>query len=61
MDTEIRVSKESCHWRRKLSRRPCRDSNPWLFNHESGALTTELFPSREYGPGPPVLKGQVQG
>ena len=31
-------------WRRKFSRRSCRDSNPRPFNHESGALTTELSP-----------------
>ena len=28
----------------KLSRRSCQDSNPRLFDHESGALTTELSP-----------------
>ena len=44
MDTEIRVSTESRPWRRKFSRRSCRDSNPRPFNHESGALTTELSP-----------------
>ena len=27
------------NWRRKFS---CRDSNPWPFDHESGALSTEL-------------------
>ena len=43
-DTEIRVSTESWPWRRKFARRSCRDSIPRLFNHESGALTTELFP-----------------
>ena len=43
MDTEIRVSTESRRWRSKLSRLSCRDSNPRPFNHESGALTTELF------------------
>ena len=42
MDTEIRVSIESQPWRRKFSRRSSRDLNPWPFNHESGALTTEL-------------------
>ena len=31
-------------WRRKFSRRSCRDSNPRPFDHESGALTTELSP-----------------
>ena len=41
-DTEIRVSTESRPWRRKFSRRSSRDSNPRPFNHESGALTTEL-------------------
>ena len=41
-DTKIRVSTESWLWRRKLSRRSCRDSNPRPFNHESGALTTKL-------------------
>ena len=44
-DTEIRVSTESWPWRRKFSRRSSRDSNPQPFNHESGALTTELSPS----------------
>ena len=29
-------------WRRKFSRRSCRDSKPRLSNNESGALTTEL-------------------
>ena len=28
----------------KFSRRSCRDSNPPPFDHESGALTTELSP-----------------
>ena len=31
-------------WRRKFSRRSCWVSNPRPFDHESGALTTELFP-----------------
>ena len=39
-DTEIRVSTES--W--KSSRRSCGDSNPRPFDHESGALTTDLSP-----------------
>ena len=43
MDTEIRVSTGSWPWRRKFSRRFCRDSNPRPFDHESGALTTELL------------------
>ena len=44
-DTEISVSTESRPWRRlKFSRRSCRDSNPRPFNHESGALTTDLSP-----------------
>ena len=34
----------------KFSRRSCRDSNPRPFSHESGTLTTELFP-------PPELEG----
>ena len=41
-NTEIRVSSESWLWRRTFSHRSCRDSNPRPFNHESGALTTEL-------------------
>ena len=49
-DTEIRVSTESRPWRRKFSRRSCRDSNPRPFNHESDALTTELFPPTELFP-----------
>ena len=40
----IRVSTESWPWRRKFSRRSSRDSNPRPFDHESGALTTELSP-----------------
>ena len=47
-DTEIRVSTESRPWRRKFSRRSSRDSNPRPFNHESGALTTELSPPRGF-------------
>ena len=43
-DIEIRVSTESWPWKRTFSRRSCRDSNPRPFDHESGALTTELFP-----------------
>ena len=35
-------------WRRKFSRRSSRDSNPRPFNHESGALTTELSPPRVF-------------
>ena len=45
MDTKIRISTESQPWRRKFSRRYCRDLNQGPFSHESGALTTELFPS----------------
>ena len=41
-DTEIRVSTESWPWSRKFSHRSFRDSNPRPFDHESGALTTEL-------------------
>ena len=44
---ERRVSTENRPWRRKFSRRSCRDSNPRPFNHESGALTTELSPPPE--------------
>ena len=47
-NTEIRVSTESRPWRRKFSRRSCRDSNSRPFSHESGALTTELSPPRLY-------------
>ena len=36
------VSTETWPWRRQFSRRSYRDSNPGPFNHESGALTTEL-------------------
>ena len=49
-DTEIRVSTESRPWRRKFSRRSSRDSNPRPFNHESGALTTELSPPHLFFP-----------
>ena len=38
------VSTEGWPWRRKFSRRSCRYSNPRPFDHESGALTTELSP-----------------
>ena len=34
-DTEIRVRTENWPWRRKFSRRSCRDSNPRPFGHES--------------------------
>ena len=46
--TKIRVSTEGWPWRRKwkFSRRSCRYSNSWPFNHESGAPTTELFHSQ---------------
>ena len=43
-DTEIRVSTESGPWRRNFSRNLYRDSNPRPFDHDSGALTTELSP-----------------
>ena len=33
--------------KKKISRRSCRNSNPRPFNHESGALTTELPPFPE--------------
>ena len=36
------VSTKSWPWRRKLSHHSSWDSNPKPFNHESGALTTEL-------------------
>ena len=48
-DTEIGVNTESWLWRIKFSRRSCRDPNPRPFNHESGALTTELYPSHGGG------------
>ena len=56
-----RVRAESWHWRRKLSRRSCRDSNPRPFDHESGALTTELSPlhytvKHFHGPNPARLR-----
>ena len=34
--------KSTLETEKKISRLPCRDSNPRPFNHESGALTTEL-------------------
>ena len=46
----MRVSTESWPWIRKFSRRSSRDSNPRPFNHESGALTTELSPPQYSGP-----------
>ena len=33
---------------KKISRRSSRDSNPRPFNHESGALTTELSPPQPH-------------
>ena len=49
-DTEVRVSTERWTWRlTKFSRRSCGDSNPGRFDHESGALTSEL---------PPILCGR---
>ena len=36
--------KDSAQKKIKLSRHSCRDSNPRPIIHESGALTTELFP-----------------
>ena len=44
-----RISTESRPWRRKFSRCSSRDSNPRPFNHESGALTTELSPPPRCG------------
>ena len=38
----IRVSTQSYLWRRKFSRRSCRDSNSQPFDHESGALMNKL-------------------
>ena len=43
MDTKRRVSTESWPWRRKFSLHSCRVLNPWPFDHESDAPTTELF------------------
>ena len=46
-----RVSTESQSRRRKFSHHSCRGSNPWPFNHDSSALTTELsppFPTKKY-------------
>ena len=36
------VSTERWPWRGKFSCHSCRDSNPQPFNHQAGALTTEL-------------------
>ena len=38
----IRVSTQSWLWRRRFSRRSCRDSNSQAFDHESGALANKL-------------------
>ena len=38
----IRVSTRSWSWRRKFSRRSCRNSNSQPFDHEFGALTNKL-------------------
>ena len=37
-DTEVRVSTESCPWRRTLPSLSCQDSNPGPFDHESVAV-----------------------
>ena len=49
-DTEIRFSTERWPWRTNFSLRSCRDSDPRPFNHESGAVTTELpsLPEDDY-------------
>ena len=39
---QIRVSRQSELWRRKFSRRSCRDSNSQPFDYESSALTNKL-------------------
>ena len=39
----IRVSTGSLFWRRKFSRRSCRNSNSQPFDHESGARPTEAL------------------
>ena len=39
-NTQIRVGTKSWPWRRKFTHRPSRDSNPWPFNHNSGALSS---------------------
>ena len=44
----LRVITESRHWRRKFSRRSCRDANTGAFDHELDALTTELSPLPKY-------------
>ena len=59
MDTKIRVSTESRPWKRKFSRCSCRDSNPRPFNHESGALTTELSPCVEVPPRKPPVCSRI--
>ena len=41
-NTELRVGTESSPQRKNVSRQSYRDSNPGPFDHESGALTTEL-------------------
>ena len=42
------LEKERRPWRRQFSRRSCRDSNQPHFDHEAGALTTELSPLLKY-------------
>ena len=39
----IRVSAQSCLWRKKFSRRSCRELNLQPFGHKSCALTNKLF------------------
>ena len=38
----LNKSTQICFWRRKFSRRSCRDSNSQPFDHVSGALTNNL-------------------
>ena len=45
---QIRNKSQHRKWRRKFFRGSCRDSNPRPFNHESGALTTELSPPHSF-------------
>ena len=52
----IRVSSQSSFWRRKFSRRSCRDSNSQPFDHESGAFINQLsrLSNTDTGSGKPM-------
>ena len=48
-NSEIRVSTESWLWRKQFSRRSCRESILWPFDHESGALPPRYLRCPSFG------------